>query len=869
MADLLDEYARDRAAGGSALGARLRLCGQLLRSAADSRRVARADRVGRRRDGGALGLTGLASDFRMAWRQHASRPSTTLSAIATIALAIGVNTALFSVLEGVLLKPLPVPHADRVVFVWDIRAGHPAPLAPGRALDLWHRTHAFADAALLGHRSMTITGLGPAERWSGASVSASFFDVLGTPPVVGKTFRAADAGRNLVVLSYRLWQQRFGGDPGIVGRSIVMNGTARTVVAVMPADFYWPIVAPQPAPVDGPAFWATAPESGVPDAPLRSPDVTTNRTSGFIRMVARLRPGVTTGAADAELASVAAALGRQYPATDGGRGARVQTLDDQLLGNVRQPLLFLVLASAVVVLLACVNVASLLVMRLPLRGREMAVRVALGAGRIRLVRQLLVEGLTLAAAGGLAGVLLARASLRAIIALAPANVGRLGGVGLDGTVLAVSALAVGLSGLALGLLPAAIVWRARPALELRAAGVALGTRPRLRQTLVAVEVALAVALVAGAALFGESLLRLRRVDVGFDTHRLLTFGVSLTGDRAEAPAKQVAFYQEMLQAVRGLPGVVAAGGAVTLPVGGDSFATPIFAEGQPVPPPGQERHVGFQVVGAHWFETLGFRLLRGREFTPDDHRRDRPVAIVNQTLATLLWPGQDPIGRHVRANRSGSGPWLTVVGLVSDIRHLGPALPPRPELYEPYYQNSFSFLEVAVRTAGDPLLLVKPIRAAVARIDPAQPISGVRTMQDALDETYGSERFLSALTLTFGSLALVLAVLGVYGVAGWSTAQRTREFGLRTALGATRRVVSILVLRQTLAPVAWGAAGGTLAAVALSRTVHSLLFGISPGDPVSYLMAGGVVLFFAVVASWIPARRAARVDPVAALRTEV
>jgi putative ABC transport system permease protein len=869
LADLVDDYRRDRAGGRARPFAAMRFAWQLVRSAVDSRRAARwagqQARLDRAR------FAGLAGDLRMAWRQHIGRPSTTVSAVATIALAIGVNTALFSVVQAVLLKPLPIPHAERVVFVWDVRAGRNEPLSPGRALDLWHRPRAFADAALLGHRSMTITGLGSAERWNGASVSASFFDVLGTAPAVGRTFRAADAGRDLVVLSYRLWQDRFGGDPGIVGQAIVMNGTARTVVGVMPADFFWPIVAPQPAPLDGPAFWVTAPATGVPAGPVNvsAADVAADRSTGYIRMVARLRPGVGLSAARAELTSVASALARQYPATDGGKGAALQTLNDQLLGNVRQPLLFLVLASGIVVVLACVNVASLLIMRLPSRGREMAIRVALGAGRGRLVRQLLIEGSTLALAGGLAGLVLARLSLGAIVALAPADVGRLGGVGLDGTVLAVSALAVGVSGLVLGLLPAAVVWRARPALDLRAAGVALGTRPRLRQTLVAVEVALAVALVVGATLFGESLLRLRRVDVGFATRNLLTFSVSLTGDRAEYQSKQVAFYEAMLRGIRALPGVVSAGGAVTLPVGGDDFATPLFAEGQPVPPPGQERHVGFQIVGAHWFDTLGMRVLDGRAFTADDTHRDAPVAIVNRTLATLLWPGQNPIGRHVRSNRSGAGPWLTVVGVVSDIRHFGPAQPPRPELYEPYYENSLPFLEVAVRTAGDPLALVKPIRAIVTGIDPAQPISGVSTMAHYLDMAYGSERFLSTLTLTFGTLALVLAVLGVYGVAGWSTVQRTREFGLRTALGATPTAVSALVLRQALIPVWWGVAAGTLAAVALSRAVRGLLFETAPGDPAGLLIAGGVVFLSALVACWIPAHRAARIDPVAALRTDV
>ena len=556
----------------------------------------------------------------------------------------------------------------------------------------------------------------------------------------------------------------------------------------------------------------------------------------------------------------------EYPSTDGGKGIALVSLRDQLLGDVEQPLLFVALASALVLLLACVNVANLLVMRLPARGREMAVRVALGASRGRLARQLLVEGLALAAMGGALGLGLAHASLGAIVALAPSRVGRLDGVGLNGVVLAASSAAVLVCGVVLGAIPALVVWRARPALDLRGAGAALGSRPRLRQTLVALEVGLAVVLVIAAALFGRSLVRLRGVDVGFDTHNLLTFSVSLTGERADDQARQVAFYDDVLGAIRHLPGVVQAGGAVTMPVGGDDFNIPLFADGQPIPPPGQERHVGYQIVTARWFDTLGMRILRGRGLTTRDNDRDAPVAVVNGTLARELWPGGDAVGQRVTNDRGANRRWLTVVGVVSDIRHLGPAAPPRPEIYEPYYQNSFPFLEVAVRTAGDPLALVPAVRAAVARIDPTQPVSGVDTMQDYLEHAYGDERFLSTLTLTFGVLALALAAIGVYGVVGWSTSQRTRELGLRTALGATPRGLSGLVLREGLAPVWVGVLGGLAGTLVLARAVRGLLFDTGPADPTAYLAATATVLAAAALACWVPAHRAARVDPIEALR---
>jgi putative ABC transport system permease protein len=868
--DLLDDYETARARGQSALRACGRLYLDLLRSAMDSRRQAWLERRAAASEPRAAGLSTMWNDLRAGWRQHASHPVSTASAVITIALAVGVNTALVSVTHAVLYKPLPFYDATRIVFVWDDRAGHGAqPLTPARALDLRQRARSLEAAALLGHASMTVTGLGPPERWAGASVSSSFFDVVGATPALGQTFHTADRGRDLVVLSHRLWQARFGADPAIVGKSFVMNGRPRTVVGVMSADFFWPIITPQPSMFDGPDFWACAPANDVPEGPIPSgDDIVTNRTAGFLRMVGRLAPGATLDAARAELHTIALDLGREYPASDGGHDVALVGVDEQFFGAVRRPLMFLALASALVVLLACLNVVNLLVMRLPARGREMAIRVALGAGKGRLTRQLLTEALLLALTGGLAGLLLAWASLGAIVSLAPVGIGRLDAVAIDGPVLAITALAVLGCGLVLGVLPASIVWRARPMLQLRTAGVALATRPRFRQTLVALEVAVAVALVVGAALFGQSLVRLRHVDVGFDTRNLLTFDVALTGDRAEYQAKQIAFFEDMFRSIRTLPGVRAAGGAVTLPIGGDDFAIPIFVEGQPLPPPGAERHVGFQIVGEGWFPTLGMRVLHGRDFSLRDNHRDAPVAVVNQTMAALVWPGQDPMGRRLRTTRDDSSTWRTVVGVVSDIHHLGPAEPARPEMYEPYYQNSLPFLAVAVRAGGDPLGLVPSIRAAIAQLDPAQPISGVGTMEGHLTRAYGNEAFLSTLTLSFGALALGLAVVGVYGVVGWSSAQRSREFGLRTALGATPGSLSALVLRQGMWPVAAGGAIGAGAALGLAQSIRSLLFDTAPADPTLYVAALATVLGASAVACWIPARRASRTDPVRALTAE-
>jgi putative ABC transport system permease protein len=864
VADLLDDYEERRATGKRAR-AIARLAVDLMASAADSRRQVRLERRERRTHDRVPLFVAFSSELRYAWRQHRAYPTGTLSAVLTIALAVGVNTALVSVTHAVLFRPLPFRDPARIIFIWDQRADRPEPLAPARALDARRRTPALADAALLGHVSMAVTGLGAPERWAGASVSSSFFDVLGAPPEIGQTFHRDDPGRDVVVLSHSLWATRFGADPAVLGRTLVMDGRPRVVLGVMPADFFWPEITATPSAANGPEFWTCAPANDVPEGPISTPAFETNRTAGFLRMVARLAPGATRQIAQAQLTTLALQLGQAYPATDGGHGFSTVSVDGQFFGSVRSPMVFLACASALIVLLACVNVANLLVMRLPARARELAIRVAIGAGRGRLVRQLLTEGVLLATVGGAAGVLLARGSLSALVSMAPTALGNVDAVGLSLPVLLVTVLAVIVCGLVLGALPAFIIWRLRPMTELRTSGVSLATRPGFRQALVAIEVALAVSLVIGAAIFGQSLLRLRHVNVGFDTSRMLTFSVSLVGPRAQNEAQRVAFFDDMLASIRALPDVTSAAAAVTLPIGGDDFGATVYAEGQPLPAPGAERHVGYQIVSPGWFDTLGVRMLEGRDFTVNDGHHDAQVAIINHTMAEAVWPGQGAIGRRFRHGTSDRSPWLTVVGVVADIRHRGPASPPRAEVYEPYYQTSLSFLTVAVRTAHDPMAIVPAVRGAVAALDADQPISLVSTMDRYLTRAYGDETFLSRLTLGFGALALGLAIVGVYGVVGWSSAQRTREFGLRTALGATPGSLSTLVLWQALRPVAAGAAIGAAVALALAQSIRGLLFETTPADPIIYAIALFVVMLAASIACWIPARRASRTDAIRAL----
>lgn len=811
---------------------------------------------------------GLWSDLRGAWRQHRARPAHALAVVAILAIALGLNTALFSMFEAVLIRPLPFRDPGRVVFVWNqTPKGEDQPMAPGRALDLRRRISALDKAALIGHISMTVTGRGPAERWFGASVSSSFFDVLQTPAQVGRTFQSIEGNRDVVVLSHRLWADQFHSDASIIGTSLVMNGRPRTIVGVMPADFYWPSITPHISGNSVPLFWTCAPANDVPERPVPTDeDITQNRTMGYLRMVARLHGDRSIETAGVEGSGVAADLAKTYPQSDAGSAVHIVGARAQLFGDVAQPMLFVLLASGLLALGACVNVGNLLLVRQAGRRRELAVRSALGADRWRLARQLMAEAFLLALGGGMLGVGLASMGLRALVAMAPPSVGRLDGAAIDAGVLGVAALATTATGVLLGLLSAMALWRDRSADDLRSAGSAERSRGRMRQALVVVQVALTVALLSAAALFGESLLRLQKVDVGFDTSNLLTFDVMLTGERAEYQSKQLDFFDQMLQRVRALPGVRSAAGAVTLPIGGDDFGASVYVDGRPLPPAGEARRIGLQIVGDKWFDTLGMRLIDGRDFVNTDTRTSERVVIINKALADLEWPGASPLGQRLRYGREAGSPVLTVVGVVSDIKHMGPGQPARPEIYLSYGQSSFPMMAVAVRTSGDPLAVVPAIRAEASRVDPAQPISGVNTMEKYLDRAYGRSRFLAQLTMVFGGLALVLAIMGVYGVTSFAVAQRTKEFGVRAALGASRARLMRDVVIKNLAAAAAGCAAGAALAMWGSRLIAAMLFGTAPLDLSAYAAAMAVLLATALVATAIPARRAATIDPVKALR---
>ena len=864
VADLLEDERRAIAAGRQPIGARLALYAQLIRSAIDSHVEANAREPSDSNSSGVI--SGVGSDFRMAWRLHRSRPGLTAIAVLTLALASGANTALFSAADAVLWRPLPFESPDRLMFLWDVNAaGEKLPLPPARGLD-FRESRSLAGLALLSHRSFVVTGLGPAEEWRGASVSGNFFELLGANAAIGRTFHAREPSRDVVVLGHRLWRTRFNEDPSIVGRSVMMSGRSRVVLGVMGDDFYWPAITADPGLVDAPLLWAMADQSDVPDGATRGgADARLDRSTSYLRAVGRLATGVDIDSARVELAAVATRLSHNHPATDGNRSATLIPALDQLFGALRRPMFLLVASTLLVVLVAAANVANLLLIRLSGRTRELAVRLALGATRARLVRQLAIEGLLLAVAGAAVGLVVAKLSFETIVRLAPNTIGRLDQLALDPRPLLLAFVVTMATGFMLGVVPGLALARRGRRLAAGTRGDITSGRSLVRQVLVVTEIALALVLVIGATLFGESLLRLRRVDVGFDPSTLLTFDVTLSGPRASGNPS--AHFDELLRHIRGVPGVVAAAGAVTLPIGGDDFGTRIIVEGQPPPRPGTEPRIGYQIVTPGWFDTLGLRL-HGRDFASSDDGSRGLVAIVNASFARRTWQNGDALGRRVRKGRSPSNPWMTVIGVVSDVRHSGPGKPARPEIYEPYSQASLPFVAVAVRTESDPRLLTAGIRKAISEVDPQQPMAGVATMEEHLARAYGDLRFLSALTVAFGGLALLLAAMGVYGVIGCATAHRMREFGVRLALGATPHGLARLVFAGGMGTVVIGLLLGGGLAFGSSRAVRGLLFETTPTDPLVYGTAALVLLAAAALALWVPARRAAHADPVDALRAE-
>jgi putative ABC transport system permease protein len=819
-------------------------------------------------------LRDFSRDLVYAGRTLSASPAFTTIALLTIALGIGANTAIFSVLNAVLLRPLPYRDADRLVFLWTATAGSDrAALTPARLVDFRDRLTTVEHLEGIGHLSVNLTGASGAERVPASSVSSGFFDLLGVAPLVGDTFHKNSADPNDVVLSHGLWMRRLGGDRGLVGGEIVVNGRARRIAAVMPPEFAWPsIIGRGASSVAPPQLWMPGAGHDIPRTPGDDPgeDLSGNRGIGFLRAVGRLQPGTTLAQAQREADAVAARLAAEHPREDGGTGAAVQPMREQFFGIVRSPLVILSAAAACVLAIACANAASLLLGRATLRRREIAVRLALGAARGRIVRQLLAESLVLAGVGAIGGLAIAALGRRWLVALAPSEIPRLAEAGLDPMVLAFTAAVSILTGTAFGLVPAWHATAGAVTADLRDADARGTSGPRtgrLRDGLVAAQIAIALVLLVGAGLLVRSLTTLTQVDTGIDTRNLITFDMALSGTRASEHARRVAAYSEMLAELAAVPGVRAIGAAATLPIGGDDFSTPFAVEDAPVPAAGNGPSAGYQVVSPGYFDAMGIRVRSGRDVRASDTDSAAPVVLVNETLAAWQWPGQDPIGRRIRLGQNPSSPWRTVVGVVSDVRHRGPASPPRPEIYQPLGQASFTSMAFAVRSAVPAAAIVPALRAAVARRDPRQPISRVSTMDEHITRAVSRPHFMSTLIGSFAVLALLLAVVGIYGVMAYAVAQRTREIAIRCALGARPGDVIRMVLVKACWLGASGVAAGIGASMALTRVLAGQLFGVSPTDPLTYSSVAALLIAVTLLAGAIPAARATRIDPTLAMRS--
>jgi putative ABC transport system permease protein len=800
----------------------------------------------------------LTQDLRYGARMLWKNPGFTAVAVLALAIGVGANTAIFSVVHAVLLRPLPYRDAARIVELHETARGGLTTISPPNALDWRARSRTLARIGIYNDTTATLTGGAEPQRLDAALVDGDVFDVLGVPAMLGRTFTADDArpgAERVVVLGHGLWRSRFGGDPRIVGRPLTFDGTAFTVVGVMPAGFTFP------GRID---LWFPL--------MLTADDLTPNqRGAHYVNAIARLQPGATVEQANDELGAIERSIAEQFEAVQ-GYGVFAAPILDSMVGGVRRPLLMLLGAVGFVLLIACVNVSNLLLARAATRRAEIAVRSALGAGRWRIVRQLLAESVLLSLAGGLAGVLLASWGVRALESVLPRDLPRAAGIQIDVPVLAFSLAVSVLTGLLFGLAPAVHASSADLAVSLKDArrdGAAVGPRRFLRGALVAVEVALALVLLAGAGLTIRSFDRLSRVPTGFDPSNVLLAGVTAPDSRYPDPAAVAGFYRDLTEGIASLPGVEAAGAVMIPPLARGGFAGTFNVIGRP----DRDEEDSMQVRAATpgYFPALRIPLRRGRPFTAADSETGAPVALVSEEAARRFWPGQDPLGQririHVGVNKNRERP-REIVGVVGDVRTrtLDGSIP--PVAYVPHAQYAADGMTIVVRSAGDAAAVLPMIRTRLRTLDREIALTNVRTGDQLVAASVAQPRFRMLLLGIFASVAVLLAAVGLYGVMAFSVSQRRAELGLRMALGAEPGDVLRLVLRQGLAPVGIGLAVGLGGAALLTRVMTGLLFQTDPLDPLTFGAVSLLLAAVAAVACYVPARRATTVDPLTALRYE-
>jgi putative ABC transport system permease protein len=811
----------------------------------------------------------MLQDLRFAGRTLLRSPGFTTTAAVTLALGIGVTSLMFSVVNAVLLRPLPYPDQARLMLVFNVNTGAAeADTIRASALDFEDfRARARSFESLAGHAGtgFTFSGSGEPELVIGQLVTPDFFRVLGVQPALGRAFtpdQFTPGHDNALVLSQRLWQRRFGGSPSAVGSRVTVNGKPYTIAGVMPAGFEYPGHRYQ--------LWAPLPSPREAEMPPL------NRSAHYLQIVGRLKPSASVQQAQAEIGGIAGALAAQYPATNQNLTARVTSLQDYTVRDVKTPLYVLLGAVGLVVLIACANVANLLLARATARYREVAIRQALGAGRWRLVRQFLAETAVLYTIGAAGALTLAGWGTSALVALGPADIPRLADTTLDTRVLLATLLLSLVTALVFGLAPAMQGAAADPADALRAGGRGASAgraRQRFRIALVVSEVALSVVLLVGAGLALHSLVRLTAVDPGFDADGQLTFSVVMSPRKYPTAPSLAAFTQRLSNQLASMPGVEHAGMTTQLPMSGQNIENAFDVDGWTPPHPGDMPLAGMRGVAGDYFPALGARLKTGRVFTAADRAGAQPVAIVNEGFAQRYFAGTDPLGRRVR--EGGGDHWRTVVGVIADVRHSGPAEEARPEVSMPYAQLEPGFMSTwsrgvyfVVRGALPASALASSARAQVNAIDPDLSLNEVQSMAALAADAVSEPRFRTILLGTFAALAITLASIGVFGVLSYFVTQRTREIGIRVALGASAGDILRMIVGRGLALAGLGLALGLLAAIPLTRSMQTLLFEVKPLDaPTLALVIIGLTLV-AGLASYLPARRALRIEPMMALHLE-
>lgn len=818
-------------------------------------------------------LEDFSRDVRFAFRTLAKSPGFATVAILTLALGIGANTAIFSVVNAVLLNPLPYRQPNRLVQVQEelpILGRGPLDLPAPDVIAFQHQNRVFTAVAGFTAISVDLTGVGQPERIGAARVSWTLFPILGVDPLLGRTFTSEEdsLGRRVAVLSYGLWKQRFGGDRSILGRTISLERIPYTIVGVMPPSFTFPcLLGYRAAAIWVPMSFTARERASVGD-------------NFDIGLIARLSPGVSLAEAQADANAIAARIQRQYPASmrsESKLSAVVTPLREVVVGGVQTLMAVLLGAVGLVLLIACVNVANLLLARTMSRQRELAVRLALGAGRGRLLRQFIAENVVLALAGGALGTGVAFWGDRVLIRLAPSTIPRVHGASIDVFVLFFALVLSIVIGVVIGAAPAFVAAGSDVNSSLKEGGRSLtaGRRhERLRAALVVSEIALALVLLAGAGLLIRSFIRVLEVNPGFKAQHVLTFNVALPLAGYPHAGSIRAFYRELRDRLARLPGVQDVGFATNLPMRASWGKT--FAPENHHPAPGAQMNFCFNaLVSGNYFQALRIPLIRGRYFSYEDTEQSTPVVIVSQSIARKFWPHENPTGKRLKWGTAQSrGPWLTIVGVVGDVKPGSLGGPSLPSTYEPYSQASdarvlvASDVDFAIRTSEDPAVLAAAARAEVWGIDPQLPVTSVETMSTIVAESLVPRRFNLFLLVAFASLALILAAVGIYGVISYSVSQRTHEIGIRMALGAERRDITRLVLREATELALIGVSLGVLAALGLTRLITSLLFGVSPTNPLTFFAVSLILTAIALLACYVPARRATRVDPMGALRNE-